>query len=40
MSRDLNRSVKLSLASSRTICECLVFADLISPVALVSDHPN
>lgn len=35
MSKDLTRSIKLSLASSRTIVECLSFAEMISSVSLV-----
>jgi hypothetical protein len=36
MSKSLNKSVQLSLASSRLICEAIVFADLCSPQSLVS----
>lgn len=32
----MNRSIKLSLASSRQICECMVFADLIASSSYVS----
>jgi hypothetical protein len=33
---NMDRSMKLSLASSRQICECMVFADLVDSSAYVS----
>lgn len=36
LNRSMNRSVKLSLASSRQICECMVFADLVASSSYVS----
>jgi len=32
----MNRNVKLALASSRQICECMVFADLVDSSSYVS----
>jgi hypothetical protein len=39
MTKAMNRSIKLALASSRTICECAVFADLCSPISYVRANP-
>lgn len=36
--KDLSRSVKMALTSSRIISECLVFADLLSSFSYVSVH--
>lgn len=33
----MNRNVKLALASSRQICECMVFADLVDSSSYVSE---
>ncbi len=38
MSKSLDKSVQLSLASSRIICEAIVFSDLCSPFPLVRSH--
>ncbi|WVQ85799.1 hypothetical protein IAT38_007967 [Cryptococcus sp. DSM 104549] len=36
LNRSMSRNVKLSLASSRQICECMVFADLVDSSAYLS----
>ncbi|KAJ7119557.1 fungal-specific transcription factor domain-containing protein [Mycena epipterygia] len=36
LSRNMDRSIKLSIASSRTICECLVFGDLFASHSYLS----
>ncbi|KAJ9119052.1 hypothetical protein QFC22_003543 [Naganishia vaughanmartiniae] len=36
MSQGMQRSIKLSLTCARTICECIVFADLGSPISFIS----
>ena len=36
LNRGMNRNIKLSLASSRQICECMVFADLVAPSSYIS----
>jgi hypothetical protein len=35
LNQGMNRNIRLSLASSRQICECMVSADLISPAGYV-----
>lgn len=35
LSQGMNRSIKLALASSRQISECMVFADLVADTAYV-----
>jgi hypothetical protein len=36
LNQGISRNIKLSLASSRQICECMVFADLVSGESYVS----
>ncbi|KAJ9105963.1 hypothetical protein QFC19_003298 [Naganishia cerealis] len=36
MTTGMQRSIKLSLTCARTICECIVFADLGSPISFIS----
>jgi hypothetical protein len=37
LNQGISRNIKLSLASSRQICECMVFADLVSGESYVRE---